>query len=71
MTTHTAPPDEWTALGYFYLPIPYYQGRVLKCKGIACRRNMAHMLAQPGMVLLDRYMGDRITADTHTLFTDF
>lgn len=55
-------------VGYFYQPIPYYKGLVLKCAGLACERNMAWMMAEPGTVLLESYCGDRIAADTHEAF---
>jgi len=55
---------------YFYEPIPYYSGKVLKCAGMPSEQNMAWMMAKPGMVLLDEYKGDRIHADTYLPFTD-
>lgn len=61
--------DEWTPIGHYYLPIPYYNGRVLKYEGIATRMNESHMMSKPGMVLLNQYKGDRITADAHELFS--
>lgn len=66
-TTHTA--ADYTEQGHYYEPIAYYGGRVLKYAGIACPMNKAHMMAKPGMLMLDAYKGDRITADTHQLFT--
>lgn len=61
--------SQWTEVGYFYEPIAYYDGKVLKCAGIACEMNMKHMMEKPGMVLLDGYKGDRITSETHEPFT--
>lgn len=63
-------PNQWTELGHYYEPIPYYNGRVLKYRGIACGNNLHWMIAKPGMLVLSRYLGDRITADTQQLFTD-
>jgi hypothetical protein len=59
--TNTA--SQWTEIGHYYAPIPYYGGRVLKYEGIACPMNHARMMAKPGMLMLDAYKGDRITAD--------
>lgn len=59
---------DWTVIGYYYAPIPFYNGRVLKHEGGAVAHNVAHMMAQPGMVMLHEYKGDRITADTHQPF---
>jgi hypothetical protein len=61
--------NPYAEIGHYYLPIPYYKGRVLKYEGIACPMNLQHMMAKPGMLLLDTYKGDRITADGHAPFT--
>lgn len=61
----TAAENEWTPIGHYYEPIAYFNGAVLKYRGIACQMNRAHMMSQPGMLMLDSYKGDRITADTH------
>ena len=70
MTTATnTAASQWTEIGHYYETIAYYGGRVLKYAGIACPMNEAHMMAKPGMLMLDDYKGDRITADKHELFT--
>lgn len=61
--------DLFKEIGHYYEPIAYYNGRVLKYAGIACPLNQAHMMAKPGMLMLNSYKGDRITADTYELFT--
>lgn len=49
---------------YFYAPIPYYQGQVLKCQGIATSNNKVWMLKKhPDMIVLKGYRGDRIGLD--------
>lgn len=48
---------------YFYVPLPRYNGEVLKCAGIATADNRGWFMAQnPGAVELDDYYGDRIRA---------
>lgn len=70
MTTATnTAASQWAEIGHYYEPIAYYGGRVLKYAGIACPMNREHMMAKPGMLMLDAYKGDRITADKHELFT--
>lgn len=63
-------PEYYTVIGYYYQPIPHYGGQVLKHAGLACPGNREHMMAKPGMLMLDEYKGDRIRADDHSLFTD-
>jgi hypothetical protein len=60
--------DQWAILGHYYEPIPLYNGLVLKYAGLACPMNLDHMLAKPGMILLDAYRGDRIVANTYEPF---
>lgn len=55
---------------YFYRPIAYYAGAVLKCYGIATDKNRGCMMAEPGTIELQGYRGDRIDAASHQLFTD-
>ena len=51
---------------YFYLPIAYYNGAVLKCAGIANETNREWFTkANPQVIELDHYHGDRIRADDH------
>jgi hypothetical protein len=53
-------------LPYYYGPIAFYNGRVLKCAGIATTGNIEMLKAQhPGGIVLDGYRGDRIDALTH------
>ncbi len=48
---------------YFYLPIPAFGGQVLKCEGIATDANIGWMTRKhPGIVVVDGYRGDRISA---------
>lgn len=55
---------------YFYLPIAFYRGAVLKCAGIANETNRAWFVAlNPQAVELDSYRGDRIRAADHSEFT--
>lgn len=61
--------SKWTEIGHYYEPIAFYGNKVLKYAGIACEMNRDNMMAKPGMVMLDTYKGDRITADNHELFT--
>lgn len=50
---------------YFYLPIPVFAGRVLKCEGLATKENIRWMLTKhPDAIIVDGYRGDRIHADT-------
>jgi len=62
---------DYFPVGHYYEPIPYYEGRVLKYAGLACAMNLEWMMARPGMLMLDAYKGDRITADGHKPFTSF
>lgn len=56
---------------YYYLPIHFYNSQILKCKGLATPANLTWMMRDnPDIVILPRYMGDRITADTHELFVE-
>jgi hypothetical protein len=49
---------------YFYLPIAFYSGLVLKCAGIANATNREWFLAaHPDAIILGWYHGDRIRAD--------
>lgn len=64
-------PDHWKRVGHFYEPIPLYGGRVLKYCGFATEGNRGWMMVKPGMQILDAYLGDRIRADDHSLFTSF
>ena len=53
-------------MSYFYRPLPFYAGRVLKCAGICTDDNRTWFLAaNPDTIVLPQYMGDRIKADTH------
>lgn len=54
---------------YYYAPIPFYKGKVLKCEGMVSEENRAWMPAKhPGIIELVGYRGDRINADTHEVF---
>ena len=71
-----------TPTPYLYRPIAAYQGRVLKCAGIATPNSRVVVAERakdkgdgltadgymPGFIELPDYAGDRITADTHTVF---
>jgi hypothetical protein len=49
---------------YFYRPIPYYNGKILKCAGICTEQNVIWFTrANPGTIIAPRYLGDRIRAD--------
>lgn len=61
--------NQFSEIGHYYEPIAFYGNKVLKYAGIACEMNRDNMMAKPGMVMLDTYKGDRITADNHELFT--
>jgi len=51
---------------YFYYPLPYYSGRVLKCGGIATEGNTKFFKEEhPGTTILEGYRGDRIDSITH------
>lgn len=57
-------------LKYFYRPIAFYNGAVLKCAGIANETNLGWFIEQtPGTIVLDGYRGDRIRADDHSIVT--
>jgi hypothetical protein len=61
-----------TQTPYIYAPIPYFNGRVLKCQGIATTNSLAVCAEKnPGVELIVRpdYCGDRILANDFTLFT--
>jgi hypothetical protein len=50
---------------YCYAPIAFYDGRVLKCQGIATANNCPWLVAKfPGCIFLEGYQGDRIDATT-------
>jgi hypothetical protein len=52
---------------YFYRPIPYYNGKILKCAGICTKDNVIWFTREnPGTIIADRYLGDRIRADDLT-----
>jgi hypothetical protein len=54
---------------YFYLPLAFYNGAILKCAGIADQTNREWFKAQnPQAVELDDYYGDRIRADDWSEF---
>lgn len=55
---------------YFYTPIPFYNGEVLKCQGMATEANKGwFMEANKTAVVLNKYMGDRINASDYSEFT--
>jgi hypothetical protein len=64
-TTETA---DFTRIGHYYEPLPYYGGKVMKYAGIACQMNKGFMMAKPGMIMLRSYIADRIKADTNEPF---
>jgi hypothetical protein len=69
LTTHDAREPRTAAASYFYRPIAFYDGTVLKCAGIADDTNRSWFMAQhPDAIELDGYRGDRIRASDHTLF---
>lgn len=48
---------------YFYRPLPYFGGRILKCAGICTEDNLLWFTAaNPGTVLVNGYRGDRVHA---------
>ena len=56
---------------YYYRPIKYYDGKVLKCAGMVSEDNAQWLPEQwakleagylPGFIVTDSYMGDRINA---------
>jgi len=50
---------------YFYKPLSLFNGKILKCAGICDESNALWFTAQnPGVVIVDVYRGDRISADT-------
>ncbi len=62
---------------YLYRPIAFYDGKVLKCAGMAS--DVSRQIAQehsdkgedgylPGVIETTEYRGDRIHADTHIEF---
>lgn len=56
------------ATSYFYSPIAFYNGHVLKCGGIATAANAEWFKAErPGTIILEGYRGDRIDAVSHKL----
>lgn len=71
---------------YYYRPIAFYNGKVLKCAGHGAEnanhreffepyfaenkdasQHASGCAFLPGVVILDGYHGDRITADTYEL----
>ena len=58
-----------SVIGHFYQPIEFYNGTILKYQGMESEANREWMMAKPGMQMLDSYKGDRITADTHQVWT--
>jgi hypothetical protein len=53
-------------LPYFYVPLAFYAGKILKCGGIATTGNAEWFkAANPGCIILEGYRGDRIEATTH------
>lgn len=59
-------------VSYFYTPIAFYRGTVLKCGGIVSAENTDWFKAQhPGTIVLEGYRGDRIRADDHTPYTRY
>ena len=56
-------------MAYFYKPLEFFNGRVLKCQGIATDDNRGWFVEQnPGTIILVGYRGDRIRASDHTEF---
>lgn len=54
---------------YFYVPIPFYDGKVLKCGGMVSDQNREWFKQEnPGAVEVVGYLGDRINADDHNAF---
>lgn len=52
---------------YFYYPLSFYNGKVLKCGGIATTGNEKWFKEEhPGTIILEGYRGDRIRADDHS-----
>jgi hypothetical protein len=52
------------SVSYFYRPLPYYNGAVLKCAGIAVSENREWFVKEnPGTIILENYRGDRIRAN--------
>ena len=66
---------------YFYRPLGYYGGMVLKCAGICDDSNIDKAnelfierkdpVYLPGFVILDSYMGDKVTVDRSNNYKEF
>lgn len=57
---------------YFYFPLTYFGGSVLKCAGIVDNSNRFWLKREyPNGIELSGYRGDRIKADTHELHTTY
>lgn len=51
-------------LPHFYIPLTFYSGKILKCAGICTPDNVIWFTKNnPGTVIVDRYLGDRVRAD--------
>jgi len=49
---------------HFYRPLPAFSGKILKYAGICTKDNVLWFTQEnPGTVIVDRYLGDRIRAD--------
>jgi hypothetical protein len=65
------PANHWTKVGHFYTPIAMFDGKVLKYQGLATEGNKTWFVEQnPGTIILDKNMGDRINANDHSLFAN-
>lgn len=50
---------------YYYQPIPFFDGKILKCRGIVTIENRAWVPDRvPNTIELEGYRGDRIHAET-------
>lgn len=59
------------ATPYIYAPIPYFNGKVLKCQSIATDTSLPIVQSRfPGQTLFvsAHYLGDRIHASNHSVF---
>ena len=55
---------------YLYVPITFFDGKVLKCAGIATKTSEAIVRAKhPTTIVTDNYLGDRIYSDDLSPYT--
>lgn len=72
MRKEILPANHWDEVGHFYSPIDFYNGAVLKYKGIATEGNKVWFVEEtPGTIILAEYKGDRIKTADHSEHTTF